>query len=413
MKNIKTVILASLLSTSLFALNIDDAVNISLENNLDILSQQYDYKESKENISLSRASLMPNLDLQYQFNDRKNLIPGQIEKESSASAIVSYNLFNGFKDIKTYSSAKYLSNSQRFTYEAVKQDILLNTKQVYINLLNKRKNLTTFEDAFKLFEKQYNDAQSKFDEGLLARNDLLKVEVNMLDAKQNVVNAKSEVNIARYELSNILGGYDLKNIIIDELSDHTLTSDFSEDNLENRSEIEALRMNVNSLKAQVSANKSGFYPKVDTTFSYNKYGETESVGGRTGYPDDQKIAGISASWNLFSGGKDSASIAISRAQLNKAMTQLDKTKLDIKLQYEKALSKLEVAKLNLKTATLSLKQAKENYEIVDNRFKEGLSTTTDLVDANYLLSSAKQRYFSSYYDKFLAVATLQRVLEIK
>ena len=58
-------------------------------------------------------------------------------------------------------------------------------------------------------------------------------------------------------------------------------------------------------------------------------------------------------------------------------------------------------------------QATENYEIVKNRFNEGIATTTDLTDANYLLTQSKQGYNKAYFDKYLAIATLDRIFEIE
>ena len=91
---------------------------------------------------------------------------------------------------------------------------------------------------------------------------------------------------------------------------------------------------------------------------------------------------------------------------------LNKTIHEINLQFENAKSNLEVATDNLETSRLALLQAQENYEIVKNRFNEGISTTTDLTDANYLLTQAKQGYNRAYFDKYLAISTLDRIFEI-
>ena len=102
---------------------------------------------------------------------------------------------------------------------------------------------------------------------------------------------------------------------------------------------------------------------------------------------------------------------IYRTRYLKAKTQLEKTKLDIKLQYENAISNLEVAIENFNTASLSQEQALENYQIIKNRFAEGISSSTDLTDANYLLTQAKQGLNRAYFDKFLAISTLDRIFE--
>ena len=120
---------------------------------------------------------------------------------------------------------------------------------------------------------------------------------------------------------------------------------------------------------------------------------------------------MTATWNLYNGGYDSSMTTIYKTKYLSSKSQLEKTKLDIKLQYENAKSNLEVAIDNLETSKLALLQAQENYAIVKNRFDEGISTSTDLTDANYLLTQAKQGFNRAYFDKYLAISTLDRIME--
>ena len=246
----------------------------------------------------------------------------------------------------------------------------------------------------------------------MAKNDLLKIHVNMLDAKQNVVKTKADLKTSKDRLSNIMGGKDLKNEVIEELKDKddSLNS-YAETLLENRSEIKALLHNINAYKNILEVNKASYYPKIDASYSFNKYGDSFSFGGRDGYPSSQNIANLSATWNLYNGGKDESTIKIARMKIHETMLSLEKLRLDIKLQYVEAISTLDVAKESLVISKLALSQALTNYTIVSNRFNEGVSSTTDLIDANYLLSQAKQRFYGAFYSKFLAYASLDRVTE--
>lgn len=414
MKKTVAFTLASLLATQVMALDLNEAIDIALKKNHSIQEQSFVLEESKENISLEQAALLPSIDLSYTYNDRDKTSTGQIEEDSTATAKLSYNLFNGFKDLKTMQSAEFLAKASSFQFNAVSQDIILDTKSAYIDVLDKQKNLTTLENAYSLFSKQYEDAKIRFDQGLLAKNDLLQVNVNLLDAKQNVTSAKKDLKVARLNLSNFLGGKDLNSESIQELSISELeVKPYTKDILENRSEINVLKMNIESMNSNISGEKGDYLPKLDASVSYSEFGDDFSPSGRDGYPDNQTVATLNASWNLYEGGANQSQIQIYLAQKNQVLAQLERTRLDINLQYERAKLELDVANENFDTSKVSLEQAKENYAIVDNRFKEGLSSTTDLIDANYLLSQAKQRYFRSYYDKFLAVATLKRILEVK
>lgn len=412
MKNKKTKLFISILTASLFAVNLsaltlNEAIDISIKNNHDIKNQNFDYLESLDNIKLSNSSFLPKVNLGFSYNNRDEAY-SYIEEDGIVTASASYNLFNGFKDISNKNAANYLSQGSKYSLNAMKQDIILNTKTAYINYLDKQNALETYKSAYKLFQEQYIDSQNRYKEGLIAKNDLLQVQVNMSSAKQNVVKAQGVLKISKYTLSNILGGKDLKNEKIQALEENSLKiKEYDIKKLENRSEVQALKMSMQALKQQKKSIKSTYYPKVDAALSHNKYYEDAAK-----IYEDHNILSLSASWNLYNGGYDDTNQNIYRTRYLKAKSQLAKTNLDIKLQYENAISNLEVAIDNLKTANLSLEQSNENYEIVKNRFDEGISTSTDLTDANYLLTQSKQNFSSAYFNKYLAIATLDRIFEM-
>ena len=169
-------------------------------------------------------------------------------------------------------------------------------------------------------------------------------------------------------------------------------------------------MNLNSIKELEKSAKSGYYPKVDASVSHNQYFDEVSKKIEN-KEENQNVANVTATWNLYNGGYDSSLTTIYKTKYLSSKALLEKTKLDIKLQYENAKSNYEVAIDNLETSKLALLQATENYSIVKNRFDEGISTSTDLTDANYLLTQAKQGFNRAYFDKYLAISTLDRIVE--
>ena len=413
MKKIKllTLSLTAFLAVNLNALSLDDAVSIALKNNFEIQGKSYDYTESLENVKLNNSNNLPKLDATYGFMNTNKPNVGYESDEATASLKLSYNLFNGFKDFASKESARYLSESSLYSLNATKQDIVLSTKTAYINYLDKQNALETYNSAYKLFQEQFVDSQNRYNQGLIAKNDLLQVQVNMSSAKQNVVKAQGDLKVAKFQLSNILGGMNLENESIEKLNEQTLKSFvYDESLLENRSEIQALKMNLESIKELEKSAKSGYYPKVDASISQNRYYDelSKKIENKE---DNQNIANVTATWNLYNGGYDSSLITIYKTKYLSSKAQLEKTKLDIKLQFENAKSNLQVANENLETSKLALLQANENYAIVKNRFDEGISTSTDLTDANYLLTQAKQGFNRAYFDKFIAISTLDRIVE--
>ncbi len=413
MKKIKllTLSLTAFLAVNLNALTLDEAVKKALDNNFDIQGKNYDYIESLENVKSNNSNYLPKLDASYGYTNTDKANVGFESDESTASLKLSYNLFNGFKDLAVKESSVYLSLSSQYSLNATKQDIILDTKTAYINYLDKQNALETYKSAYILFQEQYEDSLHRYEQGLIAKNDLLQVQVNMSSAKQNVVKAQGDLKVALFQLSNILGGINLENETIEKLNEQTLQSSVYDENLlENRSEIQALKMNLQSIKELEKSAKAEYYPKVDASVSHNKYYEelSKKIENKE---DNQNIANVTATWNLYNGGYDSSQTTIYKTKYLSASSLLSKTKLDIKLQYENAKSNFEVANENLETSKLALLQAQENYGIVKNRFDEGISTSTDLTDANYLLTQAKQGFSRAYFDKYLAISTLDRIIE--
>jgi len=409
----KILLISSLLGANLFALNIDSAVQLSLKNNFSLKEQEFIVDENKANLESSYSAFRPKLDVNYTYNDRDKLIPGQIKKDTTLTGTISYNLFNGFSDSYNVNSYENLFESSEFTYNAKKQDTVLDTKKAYINYLLKTKETKTMEEAYKLYQKQYNDSKNFFDQGLVAKNELLEVEVEMLTSKQNLQNAKKEQTIARIELENVLAISLPASETIEELENfNNISFVYDEKRIENRSEIKALSLIMENYKNKLKAVNGTYVPKIDASYKYNEFGDSVSLNGREDYPSSQEVGTITVSWNLYNGGSDTANRVIYNKKVKQTLMQLEDLKLQIKLQYKKALEEYNVAKLNFETASKALESSKLNYEIVQDKFSEGLSNNKDLLDANYLLTNAKQNYFNAYYNKYLLVATLQRILEV-
>ncbi|MEA1955270.1 MAG: TolC family protein, partial [Campylobacterota bacterium] len=182
-----------------------------------------------------------------------------------------------------------------------------------------------------------------------------------------------------------------------------------EENIQNRSELKASESLVKSYGYSTKANEGAYMPRVDASLSFNKYGDELALNGRSGYPDTQKTATLNLNWNLYKGDADRLNVLKSKNKTNQTKMQYEDLKQKIQLQYEDAKEQLNLSKLNLATSKKVLELSKLNYEIVQNKLKEGVASNKDLIDANYLLTKSKQNYADAYYARYLAVVTLERV----
>jgi outer membrane protein TolC len=404
----KGIFLSLLVSLNLFALDISEAIDSALKNNFTLKEQEYIKDESKLNLDSSTALYRPKIDLNYSYSSRDNVIVWQNKKESNLSLSLSYNLFNGFRDKYAIESAKYIYEYNRLVLKSFREDLKLEVKRKYIDYLLKQKREKTLQDALKLYERQHNDSKNFYNQGLIAKNEFLEVEVEMLQATSNLESAKKELKIAKLELENIIGIYiydEVKKVNFEEI-------ELSNIDLENRSELKALEYLISSYKSSKKVKESLFMPKADASLSINRYGDSLAPNGISGYPNSQSVATLSLSWNLYKGNSDKIDILKEQNRVDEVLMRYKDLKQKLELQYNNAIEELALSKLNLATAKKALDLAKLNYEIVNNKVREGISSNKDLIDANYLLTKSKENYFDAYYSKYLAISTLQRVVEI-
>ena len=414
----KRIILSTLVAVSCFsvnatALNIDKAVETALINNNILKEQIFKIKEYNESLKGAKTAYNPTFDLDYSYDSKDDARSTQTTHDSTFNATLSYNLFNGFSDQYNIKSAKKSLLSTRYSYEAAKHDIVLRVKDDFINFLKNRRNTIVQQNAVKLFQKQYDDSKNFYEQGVrVALNNLLEVEIELLQAKQKLLKSKSAQKVAKEELFNTIGLRVDENIDeVEIVENENVLDTFNTNDLSNRNEIKALKMYKESLFSSKKSVKGNYYPKVDASLEHKRYGDEVGLNEKDGSYEPQNVGTITLSWNLYNGGKDESDMVVYRHQISQVNSQIDEMELKIDLQYTKAKEQYILTSENLKISSKALTQSRVNYEIVDNRFKEGVSTSKDLIDANYLLTQAQVNYYSAYYDKILAKATLERIFE--
>jgi outer membrane protein TolC len=412
MKKISIILLSCV---SLFALNIEEAVQIGLENSHRLQSAQLNKNVSQAYLEKSQSGYRPTIDASYYASSSEENDPDSNLNPSYATIALGYNLFNGFKDKYAIEGAKENLKSKEFEYEALKADIKLEIQLAYINFLEKRKTLSTKEEAVELVSKSLKDTQAYYNQGLVAKNSLLETKVSLSRTKQDLIIAKSELLIARESLNRLLGGKLAQNEDIEEIDFQIIQTANVEElikmGLANRSEIKALNSNIKESKSIYNSSKADLYPKLDLALSHTINGKDGDLSGRDYMYDDETIASLNLSYNLYQGGANEAQRAAYMYTTQIASEKLKTLELDISLQIKKAKEAYELALENRKVTADANEFAQENFSIMENRYKSQLEKTTDFLKARLDLSEAKIAYVKSLYYIYSQYASLLRATQ--
>ena len=417
MRNLLIVWLAllSLNPNSAQALTIDQAVNDALKYNPQI--QQF---FELENAVVSRsdkaeAPFWPRIDANYSYwkGDRDPFLDSQ--ELSLAETSASYNLFNGGSDWFSLQEAKHLASAANYKYQSIVADVILEVKNAYIKVLRAGRTVETESKSVELLEKQRNETQLRLDQGLLARNDLLRVDVEMATAQQILETAKGRFEIARNTLAKALGRpLDRKEVI----SDLTLEpvapepeEELSKEMFARRSELKFLYSLLDAQKAGKKAVRGDLLPEVDLVLSYDRFGNHGLPQTSDPDYDSESRAILQASWTLFSGFDTRYELVGREHEIRARQKEVKATEDELTLQLQTALEAFRVSERNLTTAETAELQAEENYRVNDNRYRANIATTVDLLDAQEFLTRARNERVKALYDLHLSAVVIERVLE--
>jgi outer membrane protein TolC len=174
MKKIAIFLFSAILwSAPAMSLTIAEALNSAIENSNRIKQFSSLADSQGEKVKAEKSEFFPSLYLGYTFVRQEKDIFFSTKNRSDFAVEGTYNLFNGFVDTKNLEKEEHLLVAERYQEEAVVEDVLLETKRAFIDVLRIGSNLEAAKEGVELLKRQRRDSELRFKEGLIAKNDLL------------------------------------------------------------------------------------------------------------------------------------------------------------------------------------------------------------------------------------------------
>lgn len=406
----------STVPTKVSALLLDEAIQAALQNHQQIELSHAGVEQANSAVYSAKAGFMPRLDLNYNYINRDQ-DPFQLGDKSSTFAIVgSLNLFNGLHTQNNYKAAQHRARAAEYVLKGTIADIILATRQSYIEILRAGRSVETAGEGVELLNRQLHDAELQFEYGLIARNDLLRVEVELSSARQQLLIAEGQLQISKRKFERITGLLLDDEPLVDNglqgfKADNDEISSYRQELLENRSELNYLREQLLASKRDRSASKGSYLPRIDLSLAHEEYGDSLIPGDLPDMADSDDKLMLNARWNLFDGYASRSAVAAADARSRAITADLHDTEAELLLQLETVLHNAHVAQGRLHEAKIGLTQAEENYRVTENLFQQQQATTVDLLDAQFLLTRSRNLEISARYDLYLSAAALDRTLE--
>ncbi len=394
-----------------FGLSMQEAIDKALDYSAKVESKRNLLQTATYQKRSSLSTFLPTFSANYVYSYYD--YPGVTDYLVNAFNISgNINVFRGFKDYLSFKESDQNLARKRLDLQNSLADIKLQTKLAYIQILQAKALLQTATESKNLLFSQLQKANSFYQQGLRAKNEVLTMELQHSSALITFQSAKQNLNYALNALSNLIGTqvkineiqeinkvaineYDLKDLLSQALSNNP-------DYLYIKSQLESAKLALRSATAN-------FLPQLD--ISGVKYWHVNDVNPvRYTYSSLQSQIGLNISWNLFNGLNDKWQHQIKRYDLLSMQNDLAQFQRDLELSLHSLLRDYESAKHQLKIAQDSLKRAKENYTIINNRYLQNLSTYTELIDAQLLLTSMQTNINQARYNIVSIQSNIERIV---
>ncbi|MBW4614867.1 MAG: TolC family protein [Desmonostoc vinosum HA7617-LM4] len=408
-------------------ITLGQALELARRNNRDLQVSILELERSRGALREQQAALLPTLGISADISRSQSASTQlSIEQQEQATGIsqpeeattafngqaeLSYNIYTSGRRQALIREAEERVRVSELSVENQSEEIRLNVATEYYDLQQADEQVRIAQSAVENAEASLRDAQALERAGVGTRFDVLRSQVNLANAQQDLTNARSQQAIARRRLATRLSLPQSVNIsTADPVQLAGLWNLSLEQSIvqayQNRPELQQqlAQRNISEQQRRQALGELG--PQVSLIASYNlldQFDDTISV-------TDGYSLGVRATLNLYDGGAAKARAAQARSNIAIAETQFAEQRNQIRFQVEDAFSTQQSNLENVQTSNAALEQAREALRLARLRFQAGVGTQTDVINSENDLTRAEGNRVTAILDYNRALARLQRAV---
>ncbi len=374
-------------------LDLNKSIQLAVENNLNIKISDANVDIMAAKHKRAKSPLYPQVKFRF-------IVPF-VERESGVFA--DQLIWDFWRTPSLVDASRATLQSSTHKRSTTINDVILDTKIAYYNLLINKNILETNKHEVQEFEKKLLQMQNFVELGRKSKLDLTKAKVNRGHAKLNLLNSEKELELAKANFINLLGLEGEFNYTLEDEAKYE-TYDFDVKKItqlaiKNRPELKKLLSDESSTRSTLKAAERDHYPKIFARAAYRFDGD-----GATG-PDF--IAGIGLDFHIFQGFSKVAAVDENKASLRRIQTEIEifrrNTILDIKRLY----LDLKYSREKIDVTSDGLISAEETLELTEELYKAGRKSQIDILETKSLYSRSKTDNLASIYNYKVALAQLE------
>lgn len=395
-------------------LTLQESVRIALTQNLDIKSSEQKIIQRTWEERDAHTEFLPSIKGSFTYSKIDKApsisVPGMpMEIEMSKSDIYNMQItltqpiFTGGALSSNYQLKKEGLKIAEIEKKITEERICMDVIQTYFLILKASNLFSVAESLVNQRQTHLSNVKKLFDAGLATKADILKSEVALADAKQKYIETENNLNLAKQQFKTILNlplnrEINLQDILTFQNKEKNL-QEWKDIALKNREEMNQIERTRTSLSLVRNITKSQYYPQVAFILTWRN-----EKGTSTGLYDwYQTITGlVSVNIDIWNWHSTRNKIKVIDSQVSQIETQKQKLINLILLEVESTYLNLSSAKTRIYVMEKAIEDAQENLRVTETLKREGMATTTDVLDAQTYLFQTRNSYYQALYDYQIA-----------
>jgi len=292
-------------------------------------------------------------------------------------------------------------------------DVLYGVDEAYWRVVSLQEKVKLAQEYTNLVTRLNSDVEEMYKEGVITRNDLLKVKVKVNEVELNLTKAQNGLELSKMALCQEIGiPLESDVLLADQPKPHLATlkdTGYADYALGHRNELVALELATKVAQSNVKLMQSRFMPNVMLTANYLASNPNPYNGFTNEFGFDWNV-GVVVNIPIFHWGERHQTLRAARAEQKATSLKMDEAKEKITLQVKQAMFKVNEANRRVSMTQKNIDRADENLKVATDGFKEGVLSASDVLEAQALWQSAISENIDARNEAMLSETNLKKVL---
>ncbi len=359
-------------------------------------------------LGIARSSYLPTIEATGSVGTSKQNDNSSVFDRGISASLV-YNLYDFGARESRNGYAREVFESANASKDATIQTLFLNTIQYFYQALSAKQTLESATESEKYAQASYDAALKRYEVGVATPSDKLQAKTALSNAKLTKIKAAGALKNANALLASTVGIQPNSKIILADSTISTLSESVntSLDGLikmakERRGEVISSAHDVKAAEESLYLAKSEYLPSITLRANAGYDNGSGISQGRS------NSASINLTIPIFSGFSTLYSVKSAREKLKIAVSQKDKEEQAVALEVVTAYQNLLTTTQSLVASNDLLSSADESYKMAFGRYKSGVGSILELLNAQSTLSEAKNTKTTAFHDWQIAKVTLAK-----